>query len=625
MSLSLPEQIRKRDGRIVPFDASKIVQALSKAAQAVQGADPDVLEPLVERVLEELGGLGLGVVPSVEAVQDVLEGVLIQQGQVRMARSFILYRARRSRIREAKTELMDTVEDILADDVRTGVASSAADKLSRIGWTASTEFALKRMLPEELVEAHLRGEIHLADLPLQAIAPHSVTLPLARLLREGLVAEGGIVPPGSSPQGMAMVTALAIQLAAREVSGPVMVPDLDQAWAHALPGDAFPDLALEEAFVGMFTWLNVLAGSRGGRSTLAILTLGSSVDPLAARVARACLAALERVEPVTALEVRVTVDPLTSSTDAVQAQALRLASTRLQPTFLLSRIESPPLVAARVTLNLVRSVLRARLDGIDLETVLDRQVRLAVRAIRHRIEATSDLRELDQPFLSAHGLPRSSRVGWVSFAGLAEAVRAWTGEDPALVPASREVARAWLEGLVRRLETAAEKHGMVLMLEGSADEEAAARFPALDRRDFGPVAGLTDRTVYGSGASLSPGSLASEGDAHRMVREGAVAVVSLSRRGEDSARLADEIRRAREAGCQAIAFAHPLVACGRCGAVDVPSSGDCPACGSGELTRTVYARIGGAVRAIARLPQAWQLAFMPDDVIDSLDRSGTVR
>ncbi len=624
MPSALPEQIRKRDGRIVPFDSTKIIQALTKAAQAVQEASPTVLEPLVECVLGELAALNPGVVPSVESVQDVLEGVLIQQGQVRMARSFILYRARRSRIREAKTELMDTVEDILADDARTGVPTSAADKLSRIGWTASTEFALKRLLPEELVEAHLRGELHLSDLPLQAIAPHSITLPLSRLLREGLVAEGGIVPPGVTPQGMAMLTAMAIQLAAREVAGPVRVPDLDLAWAEALQGSSVTDLALEEALVGMFTWLNVLASPRAGRSTLASLEVGVSTDPTAARVARACLAALERVEPVTALDVRFHVDPLLGPTDPVLAQALRLASTRLQPTFVLAREEQEPLVAARVTLNLVRAVLRARHDGLDLETVLDRQVRLAVRAIRHRIEATSDLRDLDQPFLAAHALPCSSRTAWVAIAGLAEAVRAWTGDDPVSL-GSREVARTWLEGLRRRLASAAEKHGLVLVLDGSTDEEAAVRFPVCDRRDFGEVPGLTDLAVYGSGASLAPGVLAAEGEAQRLVGRGAVAVLPLAQRGEDTARLAEELRRARESGCQAIAFSHPLVACGRCGAADVPAAGECPACGASELSRTAYARIGAGVRAIARLPQAWQAHLAPQAVMDSLDRESALR
>ena len=624
MSPVLPEQIRKRDGRIVPFDPGKIVRALTKAAQAVQEATPAILEPLVERVLAELSALDRGVVPSVESVQDVLEGVLIQQGQVRMARSFILYRARRSRIREAKTELMDTVEDILADDARTGVPTSAADKLSRIGWTASTEFALKRLLPEELVEAHLRGDIHVSDLPLQAIAPHAVTLPLARLLREGLVAEGGIVPPGVTPQGMAMLSAMAIQLAAREVAGPVRVPALDLAWAEALGGTAVTDLALEEAFVGMFTWLNVLASPRAGRSTLAVLGVGASTDPTAARIARACLAALERVEPVTALEIRFHVDPLSGPTEPVLAQALRLASTRLQPTFVLVREEPEPLVAARVTVNLVRSVLRARHDGLDLETVLDRQIRLAVSAIRHRIEATSDLRELDQPFLAAHGLPRSSRTAWVAIAGLAEAVQAWAGEEAASL-AAREIARGWLEGLRRRLASASEKHDLVLVLDGSTDEDAAARFPACDRRDFGEVAGLTDRPVYGSGASLAPGVLAAEGEAQRLVARGAVAVIPLTQRGQDSSRLAEELRRAREAGCQALAFAHPLVACGRCGAADVPETGECPACGAGEVSRTAYARIGAGVRAIARLPQAWHAALATSPVTDSLDRESALR
>ena len=50
--------------------------------------------------------------PSVEEVQDTVERVLIENGFVRTAKSYILYRAERSRIREMNTRLMRIYEDI---------------------------------------------------------------------------------------------------------------------------------------------------------------------------------------------------------------------------------------------------------------------------------------------------------------------------------------------------------------------------------------------------------------------------------------------------------------------------------------------------------------------------------
>ena len=109
MSTGLAE-IRKRDGRVVAFDRTKIVAAIMKAAQAVQGSDYRLAEDLADHVVRRAGGMETAdAVPTVEAVQDLIEKILIEQGHARTAKAFILYRARRSRIREGKSELMDGV------------------------------------------------------------------------------------------------------------------------------------------------------------------------------------------------------------------------------------------------------------------------------------------------------------------------------------------------------------------------------------------------------------------------------------------------------------------------------------------------------------------------------------
>ena len=53
-----------------------------------------------------------------EEVQDAVEKVLIENGHARTAKAYILYRDRRTRIREAKSELMDVVKEILVETNR---------------------------------------------------------------------------------------------------------------------------------------------------------------------------------------------------------------------------------------------------------------------------------------------------------------------------------------------------------------------------------------------------------------------------------------------------------------------------------------------------------------------------
>ena len=75
------KQIRKRDGRIVPFDPDRIATAIWKAAKAVGGKDrerPKFLAEQVVRLLEKQ--LKPGEIPTVEQVQDLVEKVLVENG-----------------------------------------------------------------------------------------------------------------------------------------------------------------------------------------------------------------------------------------------------------------------------------------------------------------------------------------------------------------------------------------------------------------------------------------------------------------------------------------------------------------------------------------------------------------
>lgn len=73
------ETIVKRDGRIVPFELSKIADAVFKAAQATGGRDYDTAMSVakeVERYLEETLHC---IQPSVEEIQDAVEKVLVER------------------------------------------------------------------------------------------------------------------------------------------------------------------------------------------------------------------------------------------------------------------------------------------------------------------------------------------------------------------------------------------------------------------------------------------------------------------------------------------------------------------------------------------------------------------
>ena len=129
------KEIRKRDGRVVPFEPVKITDAIFKAVQAVGGSNRDIAENLTRQVILHLQETGYnGIVPAVEEVQDAVEKVLIENGHARTAKAYIIYRDRRTRIREAKSELMDVVKEILVETSRenANISNSPSAKMLQL-------------------------------------------------------------------------------------------------------------------------------------------------------------------------------------------------------------------------------------------------------------------------------------------------------------------------------------------------------------------------------------------------------------------------------------------------------------------------------------------------------------
>lgn len=99
--MSAIHQIKKRDGRIVKFDRSRIAKAVFKAFVATGSKDREKSLEIADQV-EVLIGKRVPGIPNVEDVQDIVEEVLIKNGYAAVAKAYILYREKRTRIRKAK-------------------------------------------------------------------------------------------------------------------------------------------------------------------------------------------------------------------------------------------------------------------------------------------------------------------------------------------------------------------------------------------------------------------------------------------------------------------------------------------------------------------------------------------
>ena len=105
-------RIRKRDGRVVEFGKSKISNAIYKALVATGKPDYRLTETLTNKVIRKMVQHGyssteISAIPSVEDVQDIVESILIEEGLSDTAKSYILYRHERRKIRDEKMKILN--------------------------------------------------------------------------------------------------------------------------------------------------------------------------------------------------------------------------------------------------------------------------------------------------------------------------------------------------------------------------------------------------------------------------------------------------------------------------------------------------------------------------------------
>ncbi|VVB66492.1 Vitamin B12-dependent ribonucleoside-diphosphate reductase [Candidatus Gugararchaeum adminiculabundum] len=110
------KQIRKRDGRILPYDEEKVINAIFKSAKSIGGRNRDLAAKLAKQVTIALDKKYDGhTIPTVEQIQDVVEKVLIEDGHAATAKAYILYRQERARIRAMEKAIPEHVKK-LADE-----------------------------------------------------------------------------------------------------------------------------------------------------------------------------------------------------------------------------------------------------------------------------------------------------------------------------------------------------------------------------------------------------------------------------------------------------------------------------------------------------------------------------
>ena len=190
-------KIRKRDGRLVKFNAEKITNAIAKAGAATGEFDVKEARKLTIKVLNLAEKLFDGKILSVEEIQDVVEEVLLQTPYRKTAKSYIIYRDQHSRLRDIANRMeVDLVDQYLKkldwkinensnmDYSLQGLNNYISSEVSKVYW-------LNEIYSPEIHKAHTEGDFHIHDLSLLSV--YCVGWDLYDLLLQGFQGVSGKV------------------------------------------------------------------------------------------------------------------------------------------------------------------------------------------------------------------------------------------------------------------------------------------------------------------------------------------------------------------------------------------------------------------------------------------------
>ena len=234
------KEVIKRDGRIVSFDSTKILSAVEKAMKAAGCATLQGAAAVTEAVVKDLETKYPDTPPKIEEIQDVVERELMRLGFDDAAKQYILYRANRTRIREANTSLMKTIDEITKVDARQSDVkrdnanidgNTAMGSMLQIGTAGAKAYNEAYLLTPEQAKAYREGDIHIHDFDFYSLTTTCTQIDIINLFDGGFSTGHGFLREPQSIQSYAALAAIAIQSNQNDQHGGQSIPNFDYGMA----------------------------------------------------------------------------------------------------------------------------------------------------------------------------------------------------------------------------------------------------------------------------------------------------------------------------------------------------------------------------------------------------------
>lgn len=235
--------IIKRDGRVVLYDQAKIADAVLRAMNAADEGDASDAARIANDVQRELEGSFRDQSPNIEAIQDAVERQLMNHGFSAAAKRYILYRANRTRAREANTSLMKTIDEITNMDARKSDmkrdnanidGNTAMGSMLQIGAAGAKAYNEMYLLRPEHAKAYREGDIHIHDFDFYSLTTTCCQIDILRLFHGGFSTGHGYLREPQSIASYAALAAIAIQSNQNDQHGGQSIPNFDYGMAEGV-------------------------------------------------------------------------------------------------------------------------------------------------------------------------------------------------------------------------------------------------------------------------------------------------------------------------------------------------------------------------------------------------------
>ena len=573
--------VRTSHDSIEEFNSNKIIQSLVSEGSLPLELSQKVTEEVENRIYKFQTAYLTG-----SLIREMVNNVLLEHGHEE-------YRNKLARLGMPVFDIQEMFTNV--ENLQNGVE----DLLFKSGKNTMTEYLLTNILPKDIADSHMSGDLHISNSGLWSLVPDTVFINLKELIDDGIQLQGkylGVsrIPPPKELSDLQKLLPMIFMLLLKESSQEVVIDGL----VNTLSKFSKISSDIEKTLLDIFT-LSSASISFDKSATLLSFTINIASDKKIITPILSAYHSYLKVTPIPKIGLIINYEKgkITDHSE-ILSHIISLGGNIILTKFKSSnnaiidtnKTSSTSIKLGSININLPRLALESNKDETYFRARLALLLKPAIVAMSTRKKDISDLtRRGVNPILADNTqfMQRSNVSLVVNLVGLNESVYKILGHEDD---------KHGKEILHKVLETATDvshKKGQEIGIDVSIamiDDGDLSRFVTLDAEKYGKnsIMDLMDDNSYSQGIELNPEEIdklttkspiiADCNSASKILAGGLLIKLKFDRKTKQS-----QIKSAIEKASSLISSfkpIKPISICGNCGHKDEKLTDKCPACKS---------------------------------------------